>query len=527
MPSVFSRSATVAGLLLLSALANAAPPAAPAVNVGAGFKQLRFDFEPVNGASSYQLWFRANGGAAWVKYMDSTAATTEFKVTVSAHLLDWFNARYYVTACNADGCSRTADIYVTSLMRDTVGYFKPRATAVEPWLYGQHPSLSADGTTLAVLGGETRGIRQHSASIMIYRKGASGWAQEARLEPKPVEEETAAPAYRKNLAINANGTVVVVGLPNYYLPVPGGGQDGAFYIFRRGSSGWALDKTNNLGNAGSWLYAKAVDIDDAGQTVAVWRPYLEGHDGSQQGAVEIWKYSSAWNLQTVIPVPNGVSSCEAFSLSGNGHILARVCGSHMEVFELQGTEFVLRQTIVSGNGYDEEVDTTSDGSLIVRGTGPTVPAGANWRPYHTVYRRDATGWQPDPAFTFVGGRVTKPPSNYYGGPITISADGRFVAVGSYNDENAGSGVVRGPLTRTSAYSGAVFVFERKPTAWSLRNMIKPNVASNQGAFGYGVSFGDNGKILAVGAMGEDSGARGIDGDQADTSSPDSGAAWLY
>jgi hypothetical protein len=58
-------------------------------------------------------------------------------------------------------------------------------------------------------------------------------------------------------------------------------------------------------------------------------------------------------------------------------------------------------------------------------------------------------------------------------------------------------------------------------------MIKPNVASNQGAFGYGLSFGDNGKILAVGAMGEDSAARGIDGDQADTSAPDSGAAWLY
>ena len=121
MLSLFSRPAMVAGLLLLPALASAAPPGAPTVSVGAGFKQLRFDFAPVTGASSYQLWFRANGGASWVKYMENTASTTEFKVTVSAHLLDWFNARYYVTACNGDGCSRTADIYVTSLMRDTVG----------------------------------------------------------------------------------------------------------------------------------------------------------------------------------------------------------------------------------------------------------------------------------------------------------------------------------------------------------------------------------------------------------------------
>jgi hypothetical protein len=363
---------------------------------------------------------------------------------------------------------------------------------------------------------------------MIYRKGASGWVQEARLEPTPVEEDTAAPAYRKNLAINANGTVVVVGLPDYYLPAPGASEEGAFYIFRRGSSGWALDKMNSLGEVRSWLYAKAVDIDDAGQTVAVWRPYLDGQgEGSQQGAVEIWKYSTAWNLQSFIPVPAGVSSCEAFSLSGNGRILARLCDGNMQVFELQGAEFVLRQTLQGGGDYVHEVDTTTDGSLIVRATAPTAPQGANWRPYHTVYRRDASGWKPDPAFTFVGGRATKPPSNYYGGPTTISADGRFIAVGSYSDENAGSGVVRGPLTRDSSYSGAVFVFERKPTAWSLRNMIKPNVPSYQGAFGYGVSFGDNGKILAVGAYGENSGARGIDGDQADTSSPDSGAAWLY
>jgi hypothetical protein len=66
--------------------------------------------------------------------------------------------------------------------------------------------------TLAVLGGETRGIRQHSASVMIYRKGASGWVQEARLEPRP------------------------------------------------------LDKMNSLGEVRSWLYAKAVDVDDAGQS---------------------------------------------------------------------------------------------------------------------------------------------------------------------------------------------------------------------------------------------------------------------
>jgi hypothetical protein len=45
-----------------------------------------------------------------------------------------------------------------------------------------------------------------------------------------------------------------------------------------------------------------------------------------------------------------------------------------------------------------------------------------------------------------------------------------VAAGSPGDENTGSGVVRAPLTRRSQYTGAVFVFERKPAVWALRNM---------------------------------------------------------
>jgi hypothetical protein len=532
MPSLFSRPALVAGLLLLPALASAAPPAAPEVNVGAGLKQLRFDFEPVAGASSYQLWFRANGGAGWVKYMDSTAATTEFKVTVSAHLLDWFNARYYVTACNTDGCSRTPDIYVTSLMRDTVGYFKQRSTAIEPREYGQNPALSADGTTLAVFGGETRGPRQRSASVMVYRKGISGWVQEARLEPTPVEEATGYGAFSRNLAINANGTVVVVGVPQYYTPGANAFPDGAAYIFRRGSSGWVLEKM--IGHPReSREFAKVVDIDDAGETVALWRSNagVPGELG-QQGAIEIYKYAGGtWSPQTTVRLRPGSGECNGFAMSGNGRILARACVFDGEILELDGTQYVRRQ--VFDRGYQvsasnpSDIDTDFDGSVIVAATARSAPEGASWHPYYTVYRRDAAGWQTDPDFTYVGGRATRPPSNYYGGPVAVSADGRFIAVGAYNDENAGSGVVRGPLTRTSVYSGAVFVFERKPTAWSLRNMIKPNVPANNLWFGAGLSFGDNGKILAVGSPLEDSGARGIDGDQTDTSAPDSGAAWLY
>jgi len=84
-----------------------------------------------------------------------------------------------------------------------------------------------------------------------------------------------------------------------------------------------------------------------------------------------------------------------------------------------------------------------------------------------------------------------------------------------------------PVTSGDVQSGAVFVFERKPTSWELRSLIKPNVAYEGTRFGAQVAFGDNQRILAVGATGDASAARDIDGNQADTTAPDSGALWLY
>ena len=50
----------------------------------------------------------------------------------------------------------------------------------------------------------------------------------------------------------------------------------------------------------------------------------------------------------------------------------------------------------------------------------------------------------------------------------------------------------------------------------MRTLLKPNVATENAYFGNAVS-----------SIGNSSKARDIDGDQADTSAPDSGAVWLY
>jgi hypothetical protein len=54
----------------------------------------------------------------------------------------------------------------------------------------------------------------------------------------------------------------------------------------------------------------------------------------------------------------------------------------------------------------------------------------------------------------------------------------------------------------------------------------PNPAAGD-YFGTSVALSGNARILAIGAVGEDSAATGIDGNQLSNSSTDSGAVYLY
>jgi hypothetical protein len=117
----------------------------------------------------------------------------------------------------------------------------------------------------------------------------------------------------------------------------------------------------------------------------------------------------------------------------------------------------------------------------------------------------------------------------FGSDLSLSRDGRFLAVGSARDDAVGTGVRYPPFdSQHASPAGAVYVFERRPTGWRLREFIKANFDGVQFlAFGAAVSLARNGKDLAVGAPGDASNALGIDGDQEDTSAPNRGAVWLY
>ena len=119
-----------------------------------------------------------------------------------------------------------------------------------------------------------------------------------------------------------------------------------------------------------------------------------------------------------------------------------------------------------------------------------------------------------------------------GDSVALSGDGNTMAVGAPNESSSAKGI-NGNQNDTSVYSaGAVYVFTRRGsgTAWSQQAYVK---ASNPGVgdeFGHVVALSADGNTMVVSAYFEASGAKGINGDQADQaddSIPQAGAVYVF
>ena len=111
----------------------------------------------------------------------------------------------------------------------------------------------------------------------------------------------------------------------------------------------------------------------------------------------------------------------------------------------------------------------------------------------------------------------------FGGAVAVSGDTVVVAASS---EDSGATGVNGDQNDNSVGSaGAVYVFVRSGGTWVQQAYLK---ASNPGlldSFGQAVAI--SGDTVVVGAGLEDSSATGVNGDQADNSASNSGAAYVF
>jgi hypothetical protein len=517
-------------LLFLSAALQAAPPA-PQVTVGADLKQLRFDWLPSAGATRYELWQRAAANGTWLKVQDRPAAATYTIIAVSAHLLDWRGARWRIDACDANGCTPSAEVSATSLMRDSVGFIKS-VPVLPPRSFGLATALSADGRTLAVQGNEFWMNTRQLPYVYVYRRVGSNWVFDARLVPDNARDND---TLGTPVALNFDGSVLVWGTQYAEYPNDTGGtvDRGAVYVFRRVGGAWLREHKVTPPPDQTMYLGRDVDVSDDGERFVVSYqslPYRMGH-------TQIYRrISGAWQLEKTLTMRTGGShwaECLGLALSGNGQRVVRYCtrsphspalaGKYVETYSAPRWTLEAEIQLGSHIHYPEFLHVI--GAIDINGDGTRLVSMHSHESTLSVWRWNGSAWEPDSPTGELAILATP------GLSVAMSRNGNLIAQGDSTDDTAGVGAIYPPFQIGVAGTGLARVYERRGGTWTLRQTLKGNTTSTEGffgqAFGASVALGDNGSVLAVGAKYDNSAATGVDGDQNDTSAPHSGAVWLY
>ena len=532
-----SRIRPRAGALLCAALitltARASPPAAPSnVIYTSGPKLMNFSWDIVPRSNYYELWFKANDGAAPVKFGERKPWDPHWHNGVSSHLLNWSQARWEIRACNPSGCSSTGLIDTGSTVVNTVGYVKTQHPVAEA-RFGSATAVSEDGKTFAAIASDEPVTEGMAAAVYVFRSKNGIWSQIGRFVPATVP--TAGDAEGASLSLRADGDRIVVSLPHECGTPPSTVEIGGVHVVDRATNGSWSDSHTFRNPAGEHIgrFAKA---SEAGDVVA----YSEDAGG---GRIEIWGQSAGtWARLQEITGGGPQQHCR-FDMSGDGLQLARACEATFAV-EFRNTH--------TGAGFTSVGPPVPPGHLVgavaldygahtleiairPRDVAEGDYVAANWMPQVQVYLGSATSY-------FELASTLHPSSlqptayakrSFFGDSLAVSHYGTYVAINDPHDALGRPGVwppdELGGGGGSAPPAGAVYLFERAGAGFRLRRHVGPEAAfdaSAEGVFG-APSLGDNGKTMVIGEPLEDFSASGIGAFHYTPQLEGSGAAWLY
>jgi hypothetical protein len=531
-----------------TSLFAAAPPPPANVVYDAAPKQMIFDWDVVPGADLYELWFRPDAGAAIVKFGEQPASNPRWVHNLSAHLFHWFDARWEIRACNADGCSSTGLIDVGSTVVNTVGHVK--AAHPQPFAaFGSSLDVSEDGNTLvAVASDEQRTDDEESATATIYvfRRIDGRWRQEARFLPSNSHTGNGDGV---TVSLSGNGGVLAVGIPSetYIGPGPEAEQRGAVYVFRRNGTRWREEVRLETGFLLGSRFGYFTKLSEDARTLVAAQTQESGGPAPSHDVFVYRRQAGAWQISGSIQ--RGPASQLDLAVSGDGRfVFSRVrTGGTAFIDTISTTTFVQRDRFTlalpsPASRYEFssfEVDYL--GERILSGAIPMhVSAGdydpARWKPAISLFRRISGTYS---LFASLGPSNFQPTDyarrSLFGKYAALSHDGEYVAINDPQDAR-GANLVQLPPDApfTGPPRGSIYLFEQRSQGYRLRRHIgapSGNVLpTDTGIFG-AMAFGRDGKTFIAAQPGERSGIGGIhragDGAANDRSMDGAGAVWLY
>ncbi len=345
-----------------------------------------------------------------------------------------------------------------------------------------------------------------SGAAFVFVRSGTTWSQQAYLKASNAEAND-----MFGFSVAVSGDTVVVGAYREDSSATGIDGDqadnsapfsGAAYVFVRNDGDWSQQAYLKASNTGAGdFFARSVAV--SGDTVLVGAPREDGSatgiDGNQadnkapaSGAAYVFVRSgSVWSQQAYLKASN----------TGNGD-------------EFGYSVAVDDETLVVGAIWEDSSATGVNGNQADKSA---FAAGAAY-----VFGRDGTSWSQQ---AYVKASNTGA-GDQFGSRVAVSGD--TVVVGARWEASSATGIDGDQADNSAPCSGAAYAFVRNPGApgsWSQQAYLK---ASNTGAGDqFGWSLAVSGDTVVVGAHMEDSSATGIDGNQADSSAADSGAAYVF
>lgn len=362
--------------------------------------------------------------------------------------------------------------------------------------FGQAVSVSADGNTLAVGASYGSNVSFLHGYAYIFTRTGTTWTEQKVLSASNAADED---RFGESIALSADGKYVVVGAPRANTSA------GAAYVYTGAS--WTQESILTASNAGTNdMFGSAVAINGDGKTIAIGAPSEasnatgvggNGADNSANGAGAAYVFfrdTTTWAQQAYIKASN-TEAFDSFgvsvALSANGNTLA--VGAPFEASNAKG---------VGGSQADNSA----------------TSAGAAY-----TYSRTGTAWAVQ---SYLKASNTLGDQEF-GSGVAISSDGTKLFVGAPPEASNATGI-GGNQADTSVYgAGAVYSFSSSGATWAPGDYIKASNTRDAAYFGRAIAADATGASFVVGSTGESSNAKGVNGVQANTSAPGSGASYVF
>jgi hypothetical protein len=238
--------------------------------------------------------------------------------------------------------------------------------------------------------------------------------------------------------------------------------------------------------------------DEAGSSRSVNGPIDAQRSGA--GAVYVFRRAAtAWSREAYIKTWNaeaGDSWGVAVSLSEDGTTLA--VGAIDEDCPCTGVHTAPQ----AGDGDRE--------------TGLSTGAAA-------VFTRNGTGWTQQAYLK----ASNSGPDDWFGVRLALSGDGNTLVIGAQNEDSGARGLNGARNDESADDAGAVYLFSRTGVQWSQTGYLKGSNTEAADEFGAAVGLSRDGRTLVIGALGEDGGLPGADGNPADNSVDEAGAVYIF